>query len=171
MRACRCLVLENSGATFTFYIFTFRKTIGMDAPDYNPFPVGSRVEVWWTGDKMWYAARVTDARIELHKIKGAMVPCHEVYSVYELDDHEQWHSLHNNKIRKSAGATRSTFHNHDICPVLLSNVRLGANWRELARRPLWSRRPVKNKNNQIVGEFWLHARCKRYAVCICPCRP
>ena len=71
----------------------------MDAADYNPFPTGSRVEVWWTGDRQWYAARVTDTRIELHKVKGAKVPCHEVYCVYELDGHEQWHSLHNNKIR------------------------------------------------------------------------
>lgn len=51
----------------------------MDAPDCNPFPNGSRVEVWWPGDRQWYVARVADTRIELHKIKGAQVPCHEVY--------------------------------------------------------------------------------------------
>ena len=71
----------------------------MDAPDYNPFPSGARIEVWWPGDKQWFAAQVTDTRIEEHKIKGAKVPCHEIYCVYELDQHEQWHSLHNNKIR------------------------------------------------------------------------
>ena len=86
----------------------------MHAPDYNPFPAGSRVEVWWASDKMWYSAKVSDTRIELHKTRGAKVPCHEVYCVYELDDHEQWHSLHNNKIRESAGATHSIFHNHGI---------------------------------------------------------
>ena len=44
----------------------------MDAPGYNPFPTGSRVEVWWPGDRRWYVAQVTGTRIELHKIKGAM---------------------------------------------------------------------------------------------------
>ena len=102
MRACRCLVLENSGATY-FVHSLLQETIGMDAADYNPFPTGSNVDVWWPGDKMWYAAKVTDTRIELHKVKGAKVPCHEVYCVYELDDHEQWHSLHNNKIREKTG--------------------------------------------------------------------
>ena len=36
--------------------------------------------------KMWYAAKVTDTRIELHKVKGAKVPCRGVYCVYELHD-------------------------------------------------------------------------------------
>ena len=71
----------------------------MDAPDYNPFPSGANIEVWWPGDKQWFAAQVTNTRIEHHKIKGVKVPCHEIYCVYELDRHEQWHSLHNNKIR------------------------------------------------------------------------
>jgi hypothetical protein len=75
----------------------------MDAPDYNPFPTGSSVDVLWTGEKIWYAANVTDTRMALHKIKGAKVPCREVYCVYELDNHEQWHSLHNNKIRATTG--------------------------------------------------------------------
>ena len=76
----------------------------MDARGYNPFPIGSRVEVWWAGDRRWYVAQVTDTRIELHKIKGAKVPCHEVYCHYELDYHEQWHSLHNNKLRMARTA-------------------------------------------------------------------
>ena len=75
----------------------------MDAPDLNPFPTGSFVDIWWTGDKMWYTARVTDTRIEMHKIKGAKRPVHEIYCVYELDNHEQWHALHNNKIRGKIG--------------------------------------------------------------------
>ena len=90
----------------TFYIF-HNETVGMNASDYNPFPTGSRVEIWWPGDKMWYIARVTDTRIEMHKVKGAIVPGHEVYCLYELDDHEQWHSLHNNKIRGKTGVWHS----------------------------------------------------------------
>ena len=86
----------------------------MDTPDCNPFPTGSFVEVWWPGDRQWYAAKVKDTRIELHKVKGAKVPCHEVYCVYELDDHEQWHSLHNNKIRKNTGVTYSISGNDHI---------------------------------------------------------
>ena len=94
----------------------------MDAPDYNPFPTGSSILVWWPGDKMWYGAKVTDTRIELHKVKGAKVPCHEVYCVYELDYHEQWHSLHNNKIRKYTGVTHSISNNHHIALSKGSNA-------------------------------------------------
>ena len=102
----QCLVLENS---------LDREPVGMDAPGYNPFPTGSRIEIWWPGDKIWYTARVTGTRIELHKVRrrGAKVPCHEVYCVYELDNHEQWHSLHNNKIREKTGVIRPPSH----CPL------------------------------------------------------
>jgi hypothetical protein len=104
--ACRCLVLENF-----FYIYLL-ETVEMDAPGFNPFPTGSHVEVWWAGDRQWYAAKVTDTRIELHKVKGAKVPCHEVHCVYELDGHEQWHSLHNNKMREKIGVAYHISHDH-----------------------------------------------------------
>ena len=49
--------------------------------------------VWWTGHKEWFTALVTKTRIELHRVKGLMVPSHEIYCVYELDQHQQWHSM------------------------------------------------------------------------------
>ena len=105
----------------------------MDAPDFNPFPTGARVDVWWTGYKEWYTALVTDTRIELHKIKGALVPGHEIYCHYEVDDHEQWHSLHNNKIRETTGVpiqprgdifVTPTSRNHYIAPLKGTNAHL-----------------------------------------------
>ena len=54
---------------------------------------------------------MTNTRIEHHKIKGAKVPCHEIYCVYELDEDELWHSQHNNKIRilrEKAGVCKLT---------------------------------------------------------------
>ena len=83
---------ELAKRPLTFYI-SCGKTRAMYAPDYNPFPTGSRVDVWWTFHKEWYTALVTKTRIELHKIKGLMVPGHEIYCVYELDKHQQWHSM------------------------------------------------------------------------------
>ena len=38
-------------------------------------------------------AAVTDTRIKLHKVKTAQTECREIFCVYELDGHEQWHSL------------------------------------------------------------------------------
>ena len=35
-----------------------------------------------------------------------MVPSHEVYCHYEIDNWEQWHSLHNNKIRSATAAAQ-----------------------------------------------------------------
>ena len=32
-------------------------------------------------------------------VKREKVLCREIYCVYELDGHEQWHSLHNNRVR------------------------------------------------------------------------
>ena len=78
----------------------------MDTSGFNPYPTGSNVDVWWPGNKAWYRARVTDTRINLHKVKGSMVPSHEVYCHYEIDDWEQWHSLHNNKIRSATAAAQ-----------------------------------------------------------------
>jgi len=95
----RMQVPSSAELGVTYFLHLRNETVDMDAPDCNPFPNGSRVEVWWPGDWQWYVARVVDTRIELHKIKGAQVPCHEVYCHYELDNHKQWHSLHNNKLR------------------------------------------------------------------------
>ena len=78
----------------------------------NPFPKGSRVEVWWTGERQWYIATVTDTRLEPHRVKGKDVLCHELHCQYVLDGLEQWHSLHNNRVRhfvsksNDAGARR-----------------------------------------------------------------
>ena len=71
---------------------------------YDRHPAGSRVKIFWPGDKEWYIAAVTDTRIKLHKVKTAQTECREIFCVYELDGHEQWHSLHNNEVL-SAGTT------------------------------------------------------------------
>ena len=86
------------------------QAVAIDDSRYNPYmyPTGSRVEVWWPGDQQWYVAKVTDTRIEAHKIKGARVPCQELFCHYELDDHKQWHSLHNNKIRAATATSQDS---------------------------------------------------------------
>ena len=89
----------------------------MNAPGHNPFPTGSYVEVWWPGERQWYAAHVADTRIELHKVMGTKVPFHEVFCHYELDSHEQWHSLHNNKVRKKTGVTYCISHKTPHYPL------------------------------------------------------
>ena len=80
----------------------------MDAPGCNPYPTGSRIEVYWPGDRQWFGAKVTDTRITSYKIRGKNVMCHEVFCYYELDAHQQWHSLHNNKIRSKIITSTAT---------------------------------------------------------------
>jgi hypothetical protein len=74
----------------------------------EPFPTGTSVDVWWTGDKCFYSATVLTTRTAWNNIKRMRTLCREIYCDYELDGHMQWHSLHNNKVRiapdKSAGA-------------------------------------------------------------------
>ena len=70
----------------------------------NPYPCGSRIEIWWAGDRAWYAAHVTCERIEMHTLKGVKTRCYEILCHYELDDLTQWHSLHNNKVRMASNA-------------------------------------------------------------------
>ena len=74
-----------------------------NALDYDKFPTETRVEVWGSGERQWFAATVTGSRTELHKVKGNRTACREIYCVYELDEHEQWHAIHNNKIRFYSG--------------------------------------------------------------------
>ena len=63
------------------------------------FPAGSRVDVWWPGDRAWYEADVVETRTEPHKIKGTRVLAREIFCRYRLDGVEKWHSLHNNRVR------------------------------------------------------------------------
>jgi hypothetical protein len=75
------------------------KTCLDDDLAYDRYPTGSRVKVYWPGEKQWYIAAVTSTRTEIHRVRKAQVKCREIYCVYELDGHEQWHSLHNNKVQ------------------------------------------------------------------------
>ncbi|MDC0525364.1 hypothetical protein OAO87_00100 [bacterium] len=71
----------------------------------DPFPTGSRVEVWWNGDKAFYRATVLKTRTNVHKIQGIQTLCREIYCDYDLDGHMQWHSLHNNRVRTGSAST------------------------------------------------------------------
>ena len=84
------------------------ETSGVD----DPFPRGSRVEVWWKGDKAFYRATVLTTRTSWHKIQGVQTLCREIYCDYDLDAHMQWHSLHNNYIRTSLTDAQQTGMRH-----------------------------------------------------------
>lgn len=68
------------------------------------FPVGTRVDVWWPGDRAWFQATVRETRTAVHTVKKRKVICREIRCYYDLDAHAQWHSVHNNKIRHAATA-------------------------------------------------------------------
>ena len=72
---------------------------GYTGYDSDIFPAGSRVDVWWPGDRAWYEADVIETRTEPHKIKGSRVLAREIFCRYLLDGVEKWHSLHNNRVR------------------------------------------------------------------------
>ena len=65
----------------------------------DPFPAGSRVEVWWPGDACYYTAMVLKTRAAWHSIKRAKTLCRELFCDYELDGVMKFHSLHNTKVR------------------------------------------------------------------------
>ena len=67
----------------------------------DPYPSGSLVDIWWPGDRQWYSATVLTTRVMEHGAKGSKTRGREIYADYILDGHMQWHSLHNNKVRKT----------------------------------------------------------------------
>ena len=80
------------------------------------YPVGSCILVYWSGERQWFKANVTDSRTEVHKVKGVKISCREVFCRYDEDGHEQWHAIHNNRIRwfnpgKTSFETGSRFEN------------------------------------------------------------
>ena len=77
--------------------------------DSDIFPAGSRVDVWWPGDRAWYEADVIETRTEPHKIKGSRVLAREIFCRYLLDGVQKWHSLHNNRVR-----ARTMMAEHDV---------------------------------------------------------
>ena len=89
-----------------------RECISPPPPDESgiddPFPIGSRAEVWWSGESRWFIATVLTTRAVWHSIKRVRTLCREIFCYYPLDDHMQWHSLHNNKIRTVEGETQGT---------------------------------------------------------------
>ena len=61
--------------------------------DTDRYPTGSRVDVWWPGDKEWYTASVLKTRTVPHTIDGTKALCREIFCYYDLDGHMQWHAL------------------------------------------------------------------------------
>lgn len=104
----------------------------------DPFPAGSRVEVWWKGDKAFYRATVLTTRTNCHKIQGIQTMCREVYCDYDLDGHMQWHSLHNNYVRTSRTEAQQTGTRHVASPA-----RLTAEFQHQNARPVISHRWVR----------------------------
>jgi hypothetical protein len=47
-------VLSSGELGVNYFLYLRLETVDMNAPDYNPFPTGSRVDVWWpaTGNDM-----------------------------------------------------------------------------------------------------------------------
>ena len=80
----------------------FQRTRAHKTPqmDVDRYPAGSRVEVWWPNEKEWYSATVLKTRATApHMTDGSGVICQELFCYYDLDDHIQWHSLHDNDVR------------------------------------------------------------------------
>ena len=65
----------------------------------DPFPTGTRVDVWWPGDKRWYRASVLKTRTAWHSIQRTKTLCRELFCDYDLDGVMKFHSLHNTKVR------------------------------------------------------------------------
>ena len=65
------------------------------------YPKDTRVEVYWPLYKNWYAATVLETRVRAHKVKAhePSVKCREIFADYD-DGWQQWHSLHNNSVRR-----------------------------------------------------------------------
>ena len=98
---CACMQLSSSASSET----------ADGGYECDLFPAGSRVDVWWPGDRAWYEADVIETRTEPHKIKGSRVLAREIFCRYLLDGVEKWHSLHNNRVRaRTMMAERDVFH-------------------------------------------------------------
>ena len=65
------------------------------------YPRDTKVDVWWPGDRQWYSGTVLTTRVMKHGAKGRKTRDREIYVDYLLDGHMQYHSLHNNKVRKT----------------------------------------------------------------------
>ena len=75
----------------------------------DPFPAGTKVEVFWKDDKIWYRGEVLKTRTEWHAIRGQKTLTRELFCFYELDSHMQWHSLHNNRVRRAQTGERGAW--------------------------------------------------------------
>lgn len=94
----------------------------------DPFPAGSRIDVWWPGESRWFTATVLTTRTAWHSVRRVKTLCRELYCDYDLDGHMQWHSIHNNKIRQTVEGeshggiyctpcfTQSTLYTQPIAP-------------------------------------------------------
>jgi hypothetical protein len=64
------------------------ETVAMDTDRY---PTGSRVDVWWAGDKEWYTASVLKTRTEPHTIDGTKALCRPCVTTVHLTEVELAH--------------------------------------------------------------------------------
>ena len=65
----------------------------------NVFPIGTRVEVFWTGENKWYSGLVTDSVVKKGDVYGKRKYRREIEVHYDDDNLKVRHSLHNNTVR------------------------------------------------------------------------
>ena len=114
----------------------------------DPFPTGTSVDIWWSGDKCFYSATVLTTRTAWHSIQRVKTLCREIFCDYELDGVMKFHSLHNTKVRTAVDNMEGA--NAQIVPTQLAPT--------LARRNFVAPSPP-NPSSADCTECRLHAHC------------
>ena len=66
------------------------------------WPVGSRVEIYWTGEREWYIGTVTKSFVRRSLLAGRRVPLREIEVRYDFDNQKLTHKLNGTMIRSES---------------------------------------------------------------------
>ena len=64
------------------------------------FPVGTRVELYWYGERVWYKATVIDSAVRKGKVHGNLLARREIKVKYDADNIVMWHALSDCSVRE-----------------------------------------------------------------------
>ena len=66
------------------------------------YPVGTIIEIYWHGDKAWYAGVVLDSRVRKGGVHGRSIERREIKVRYAADDKVLWHAICDYNMREQS---------------------------------------------------------------------
>ena len=104
MRLTTCFLRVLDGADVSSMVSKSKPTEDAVA---DLYPIGTRIEILWPVDRVWYRATVTSTKVHRFTVDQRRIDTRRIVVTYDVDNESMWHDLHNTDVRESVTAMQT----------------------------------------------------------------